>query len=340
LTDPATERIKGVTDKPKDATGTPQDARRGTIYGACAYAIWGVFPLYFHLLQPAGAWEILAHRILWTLLFCGAVLVVRRDFGWARSVFGNPAMLGAVTLAGVLLAANWTIYVWAVMAHHVTEASLGYFLNPIVTVAIGVLVLREKLRRLQWLAVAIGLAAGIYLTIDFGRPPWIAVGLAFSFAFYGLMKKRLGASLSAFQSLTAETAVLVPVAVAVLVWVTATGQATFTMGSAAHPLLLASAGLVTAAPLLLFGAAARRVPLVTIGLLQFVTPVLQLLCGVLLLGEAMSRSRWIGFAIVWIALLVLTFDSIRSVRTRRRLADAAQYAEAAPTAVAPEPVSG
>jgi chloramphenicol-sensitive protein RarD len=283
--------------------------------------IWGVFPLYFQLLKPASAWEILAHRILWTLLFCAAVLVVRRDYGWCRSVFGNPAMLRAVTLAGVLLAVNWTIYVWAVMANHVTEAALGYFLNPLVTVAIGVLVLGEKLRRLQWLAVAIGLTAGVYLTIDLGRPPWIALGLAFSFAFYGLMKKRLGASLTAFQSLTAETAVLVPAAVAMLVWVSLERESTFTLNSPSHPLLLASAGLVTAAPLLLFGAAAKRVPLVTIGLLQFVTPVLQLLCGVLLMGETMSTSRWIGFVIVWIALLVLTLDSIRSVSTRRRLAD-------------------
>jgi chloramphenicol-sensitive protein RarD len=282
--------------------------------------------LYFHLLAPAGAWEILSHRILWTLLFCGAVLAVRRDFGWCRSVFGNPRMLGAVTLAGVLLAVNWTIYVAAVVAHHVTEASLGYFLNPIVTVAIGVVVLRERLRPLQWVAVAIGLAAGVYLTVDFGRPPWIAVGLAFSFALYGLMKKRVGISLGALQSLTSETVMLVPIAIAVLVWVGITGGTTFTVDSPAHPLLLASAGAVTAAPLLLFGAAARRVPLVTIGLLQFVTPVLQLLCGVLLLGETMSTSRWIGFGIVWVALLVLTVDSIHSVRARRRLADAAEYA--------------
>ena len=282
--------------------------------------------MYFHMLAPAGAWEILAHRILWTVLFCGVVLAIRRDFGWLRSVFGNLRMLGAVTLAGMLLAVNWTIYVAAVVAHHVTEASLGYFLNPIVTVAIGVVVLHEKLRPLQWMAVAIGLAAGIYLTIDFGRPPWIAVGLAFSFALYGLMKKRLGTSLSALESLTSETAVLVPVAIAVLLWAGVRGQSTFTVDSPSHPLLLASAGLVTAAPLLLFGAAARRVPLVTIGLLQFVTPVLQLLCGVLLLGETMQTSRWIGFGIVWIALLVLAFDSIQSVRTRRRLAAAAMFA--------------
>ena len=308
------------------STATPQDARNGTIYGAVAYAIWGVFPLYFDLLAPAGTWEILSHRIVWTLLLCGSVLAVRRDFGWCRSVFVNPRMLGAVTLAGVLLAVNWSIYVAAVVAHHVTEASLGYFLNPIVTVAIGVVVLHEKLRPLQWMAVAIGLAAGIYLTIDFGRPPWIAVGLAFSFALYGLMKKRLGTSLSALESLTSETAVLVPVAIAVLLWAGVSGQSTFTVDSPSHPLLLASAGLVTAAPLLLFGAAARRVPLVTIGLLQFVTPVLQLLCGVLFLGETMQTSRWIGFGIVWIALLVLAFDSIQSVRRRRRLAAAAMFA--------------
>jgi chloramphenicol-sensitive protein RarD len=303
-----------------------EDARRGTAYGAGAYVIWGTFPLYFHLLAPAGAWEILAHRILWTLLFCGAVLAVRREFAWCRSVFGNPRLLGAVTLAGLLIAVNWTIYLAAVVAHHVIEASLGYFLNPIVTVAIGVVVLRERLRSLQWLAVAIGLAAGVYLTVDFGRPPWIALSLAFSFALYGLMKKRLGTSLGAFQSLASETAVLAPVAVVILLWLGTRGETTFTVDSPAHPLLLASTGVVTATPLLLFAAAARRVPLVTIGLLQFITPVLQLLCGVLLLGETMETSRWIGFGIVWVALLVLMFDSIRSVRTRRRLADAAECA--------------
>ena len=282
--------------------------------------------MYFHLLAPAGAWEILAHRILWTLLFCVTVLAVRRDFGWCRSVFANPRMLGAVSIAGLLIAVNWVIYVAAVVSHHVTEASLGYFLNPIVTVAIGVVVLRERLRRLQWLAVTIGLVAGIYLTIDFGRPPWIALGLAFSFALYGLMKKRVGTSLGAFQSLTSETAVLMPIAVAVLVWVDVSGKSTFAVNSPTHALLLASAGVVTAGPLLLFAAAARRVPLVTIGLLQFITPVLQLLCGVLILGETMTRSRWIGFGIVWVALSVLVIDSIHSMRTRRRLAEAAEYA--------------
>jgi chloramphenicol-sensitive protein RarD len=306
------------------SAGNGQEEAHGAAYGALAYAMWGVFPLYFHLLAPAGAWEILAHRILWTLLFCTAVLVVRREFAWGRSLLDNLRLLGWVALAGLLIAVNWIIYVTAVVAHHVTEASLGYFLNPIVTVAIGVVVLREKLRSLQWLAVGIGFMAGVYLTVDFGRPPWIALSLAFSFALYGLMKKRLGTSLGAFQSLTAETAVLAPIAIAILLWLGIRGETTFTQDAPSHPLLLASAGVVTAAPLVLFAAAARRVPLVTIGLLQFITPVLQLICGVLLLGETMTSSRWVGFGIVWVALLVLMFDSIWSLRARRRLADAAE----------------
>jgi len=309
------------------ATSSDAALRTGTAYGAGAYALWGLFPLYFHLLAPAGAFEILTHRILWTLLLCVAVLGLRRELAWGRSVFLQPRTLGAVSLAGLLIAANWVIYVAAVVAHNVTEASLGYFLNPLVTVAIGVVVLRERLRMMQWVAVAIGLAAGVYLTVDYGRPPWIAFSLACSFALYGLMKKRIGASLSALQSLTSETTVLAPFAVGALVWLTATGRTTFTTGSPGHPLLLAASGVVTAIPLLLFAAAARRVPLVTIGLLQFVTPVLQLLCGVLLLGESLRTSRWIGFGIVWVALVVLTLDSIWSVRSRaRRLARAAEGA--------------
>jgi chloramphenicol-sensitive protein RarD len=305
-------------------TAPDQEARRGAAYGAGAYAIWGVFPLYFHALAPAGAWEILANRILWTLLFCLLLVGIRRDVGWMRPVFGRPRTLSAITVAGLLIAANWVIYVAAVEAHHVTEASLGYFLNPIVTVALGVLVLRERLRPLQWAAVGVGLAAGVYLSVDFGRPPWIALSLAATFAAYGLMKKRLGASLTAARSLTSETIVLAPIAAGVLVWLAVSGQATFATDAPLHPLLLAVSGIVTAVPLLLFAAAARRVPLVTIGLLQFITPILQLLCGVLLLGESMSTSRWVGFAIVWLALVLLTVDSVRSVRSRSRLAEAAE----------------
>ena len=294
------------------------EGRRGAAYGFIAYAIWGVFPLYFAALKPAGAWEILSHRILWTLLLCGLVLLVRRDLGWLRSVFLTPRMLGAVTIAGLLIAGNWVIYVAAVVSHHVTEASLGYFLNPLVTVALGVLVLRERLRPLQWVAVAIGALAFVYLSVAAGSVPVIAITLAMSFGLYGLVKKKVGVSLQAMHSLSAETAVLAPVAAVMLVVLTARGDTTFTTQGTWHTGLLVAAGAMTAAPLLLFAGAARRVPLVTIGLLQFITPVLQLMCGVLLLDEHMSTSRWTGFGIVWVALAVLTVDSLRHLPGRSR----------------------
>jgi chloramphenicol-sensitive protein RarD len=304
-----------------------QQSTVGTAYGLGAYLIWGAFPLYFDLLAPAGAWEILAHRILWSLLFCAVVIVVTRDFGWIRPVFGRPRTLGAIACAGVFIAANWTIYLIAVVTHHVVEASLGYFLNPLVTVALGVLVLHERLRRLQWVAVAIGLVGAVYLSVASGKPPWISLALAASFASYGLMKNRIGASLGAVHSLTAETAVLAPAAAVVLLGLTLNGDTTFTTQGLGHSLLLASTGVATAIPLLLFAAAARRVPLVTIGLLQFFTPVLQLLCAILLLHETMSAARWIGFAIIWLALVVLSLDSLTAARSRsRRLARASESA--------------
>jgi chloramphenicol-sensitive protein RarD len=287
------------------------EGRRGAAYGFIAYAIWGVFPLYFAALKPAGAWEILSHRILWTLLLCGLVLLVRRDIGWVRQLWQRPRLGLGVTAAALLIAANWVIYVAAVLGGRTTEAALGYFLNPIVTVALGVVVLRERLRALQWVAVGIGALAGIYLSVAAGSVPVVALSLAMSFGLYGLVKKKVGASLEAMHSLAAETAVLAPLAVVMLAILTVRGATTFTTEGGWHTTLLVAAGVATAAPLLLFAAAARRVPLVTIGLLQFITPVLQLLCGVLVLDEHMSRSRWVGFGIVWVALVVLSVDSIR-----------------------------
>ena len=299
------------------------ELRRGTIYGFLAYAIWGVFPLYFHALKPSGAWEILAHRIVWTLLLCLVVLGIRRDLAWSRQLVARPRLALGVTVAALLIAANWVIYVFAVISGRTTEAALGYFLNPIVTVALGVLVLRERLRPLQWAAVAIGAAAGVYLSVAGGQFPLIALSLAFSFAGYGLVKKKIGASLDAMHSLAAETAVLFPVAVGVLLWLSVTGGTTFTEDAPLHPLLLLLSGVVTAVPLLLFAAAARRIPLTTVGLLQFITPVLQLICGVALLGEHMSTERWIGFAIVWVALLMLSVDMLANRPGRRRFASPA-----------------
>ena len=292
--------------------------RRGSLQGLLAYGIWGLFPLYFAALKPAGAWEILAHRILWTVLLCALILLVRRDWAWARQLWRRPRLGLGVTAAALLIAVNWVVYVAAVLGGRTTEAALGYFLNPLVTVALGVFILRERLRPLQWVAVAIGAFAFLYLSVAAGAVPVIAITLAMSFGLYGLVKKKVGVSLQAMHSLTAETAVLAPIALVMLVVLTARGDTTFTTEGAVHTGLLVAAGVATAAPLLLFAGAARRVPLVTIGLLQFITPVLQLLCGVLLLGEHLSPSRWVGFGIVWVALAVLTVDSLRHLPRRTR----------------------
>lgn len=299
---------------------TPLEARRrreGTAYGLLAYLIWGAFPFYFTTLRPAGPWEIVAHRIVWTLVLCLLILVLTRDLRWMLDLARRPRRLGAVALAGMLIAANWGIYTYAVLSGHVTEAALGYFLNPLVTVALGVVVLRERLRRLQWVAVAIGAVAGVYLTITYGSPPWISLALAFSFALYGLLKNRLGVSLTPLRSLTGESLTILPVAILLLLWLGRDGALTFTGHGTGHTLLLVSTGVATALPLLLFAAAASRVPLSTIGLLQFITPILQLLSG-LAMGETMPPARWLGFVLVWVALAVLSADMLHQVRRTRR----------------------
>ena len=296
------------------------ELRRGTTYGFLAYGIWGLFPLYFAALAPAGAFEILAHRILWTLAFCVVVLLVRRDLGWVRGFASRPRLVGGITVAGLLIAGNWTVYVLAVLTGRTYEAALGYFLNPIVTVALGVVVLRERLRVLQWVAVGIGAVAAVYLTVAGGVVPWIPLVLAFSFGLYGLTKKKVGATLAAMHSLAAETTVLAPVAVAVLLVLGSRGETTFGGHGGWHTALLVLSGVVTAVPLLLFAAAARRIPLVTVGLIQFITPMLQLLVGVTLLGEHVAPRLWVGFGIVWVALAVLTWDSLHAATRGRRAA--------------------
>lgn len=301
---------------PPHAHPAGTEVGRGTALGLAAYAIWGLFPLYFHALEPAGAWEILAHRILWTVVFCVVALLVTRELGWIGSLLRRPGLIAGIALAAVLIATNWVVYVTAVLSGNVSEAALGYFLNPLVTVALGVVVLRERLRPLQWVAVGIGLVAGVYLWVAGGKVPLVALTLAASFALYGLTKKKIGATLPALHGLTIETLVLVPVAIVTLVVVGAGGDLTFGGHGWVHTALLVGSGVATAVPLLFFAAAARRIPLVTIGLIQFITPVMQLLVGVLVLGEHMSAARWAGFGIVWVALIVLTVDSLRSLRRR------------------------
>ncbi|MCE1180343.1 MAG: EamA family transporter RarD [Micrococcales bacterium] len=299
------------------------ERQRGTLYAFAAYGVWGVFPLYFHALKPAGAWEILSHRIVWTFAFCLVILGVRRDWAWIRQVTARPRLAGGITVAALLIAVNWVVYVAAVLMGRTHEAALGYFLNPLVTVALGVVVLGERLRTLQWVAVGVGAAAGLYLAVAAGEVPWMSLALAFSFGLYGLVKKKVGASLGAMHSLMAETAVLTPIAMVLLAVLTARGATTLTTDGSLHTALLLSAGIVTAIPLLFFAAAARRVPLTTIGLVQFMTPVMQLIIGVVLLHEHMSSARWIGFGIVWIALLILSFDMLtnRPGRDRTDLTD-------------------
>ena len=293
-------------------------ARAGTLYGFLAYASWGVLPLYFHALAPATALEILAHRIVWSLVFCLALGAVTRDTSWVRPLPRHPRRLVLLTLAAFLLAINWGVYIYAVTTNNVVESSLGYFINPLILVLMGVIVLHERLRKAQWAAVGLGSIAVLIISLNYGRLPWIALTLASTFAIYGFIKKQAGANIGALGSMTIETAVLVPFALGGIVWIERAGDGTFTTVGPSHTLLLLSTGIVTAIPLILFAAAARRVPLATMGLLQFFAPVLQFITGVFILGEAVPVSRWIGFALVWLALIVLTVDTYRASRARRR----------------------
>jgi len=291
-------------------------SRSGLAAGVGAYLLWGLFPLYWPLLEPAAPVEILAHRIAWSLVFLVAVLAATTGFRWLPVLGRRRAAL--LTLAAVLVTINWGTYIYGVNSEHVVETSLGYFINPLVTVALAVGVLRERLSRPQWLAVLIAAVGVTVLALDYGRPPWIALVLAFSFGSYGLVKKRAG--VDGTQSLTFETAVLVVPALAYLLWLGADGRGTFTSEGAGHTALLAAGGIFTAVPLMLFGASAIRIRLSTLGLLQFIAPVMQFLIGVLVYDEPMPLSRLAGFALVWIALLVFMADAINDVRRGRMIA--------------------
>ncbi|WP_053206258.1 EamA family transporter RarD [Jiangella muralis] len=292
---------------------TPQP---GLLYGIGAYALWGVFPLYIKLLEDTGAVEILSHRVVWSLVLVLGLLVVGRNLGKLRTL--GRRSYGLLTLAALLICANWGVYIWSVNNDHIVETSLGYFINPLVTVVLGVLVFGERLRRLQWAALGLAGVAVIVLTIDYGRPPWIALSLAFSFATYGLVKKKAG--VGAVESLAVETAVLFLPALGFLVVLAARGTGDFGAADWGTTLLLAGCGVVTAVPLLFFGAAAVRVPLTTLGTLQYLTPSLQFLLGVAVYGETVPPVRWFGFALIWTALVILTAEVLVRRRRDRRAA--------------------
>ncbi|MFF0867803.1 EamA family transporter RarD [Nonomuraea sp. NPDC003560] len=293
------------------------DLRRGVLFGIAAYTMWGLFPLYWPLLKPSGAVEILAHRMVWSLVAVAVVLAVRRHWSWFRELARQPRKLVLLTIAAIVITVNWGTYIYAVNTGHVVESALGYFINPLVSVLFGVLVLRERLRPLQWTAVGFAALAVVVLTLDYGRLPWIALTLAVSFGVYGLVKKQ--ANVAATESLAVETLVLLLPALGYLIYLEFAGQATFGQQGFGHALLLVGAGIITAVPLIFFGAAAIRVPLSTVGVLQYIAPILQFIVGVTIAGEVMPPSRWIGFSIVWLALAIFTYDSLRAARTAARV---------------------
>jgi chloramphenicol-sensitive protein RarD len=287
------------------------------ILGLMAWTMWGFFPLYWPLLEPAGAVEILAHRIFWSLVVMLAVVLVMRKRAALLATLADRRTRWLLAVAAVLITVNWGTYIYGVNSHHVVETSLGYFINPLVSVLLGVVVLGERLRRLQWAALALAGTAVLALTVEYGRPPWISLVLAFSFGSYGLAKKKANAG--AVESLVIETMVVSPVALAYLVFLTASGASTFASEGAGHVALLVGTGVVTVIPLLCFGGAATRIPLSTLGLMQYLTPTVQFLLGILVFHEPMPAMRWVGFSLIWLALVLFTIESLRSRRRHLRV---------------------
>lgn len=315
--------VTSTTEQPAPQLATEgkqglDETKKGTLYGFLAYASWGMLPIYFHSLGPSSAIEILVHRIVWSLVFCLILGFVVGERSWLP-LLRNTRQILVLAAAASVLAVNWGVYIYAVTTHNVVESSLGYFINPIILVLMGVLLLKERLRTLQWAAVGLATVAVMVITVDYGRPPWIALALAFTFATYGYIKKQVGASIDALPSMTIETVVLAPVALVVIIGIELSGNGTFLSAGAGHTAMLLTTGVVTAVPLILFAAAARRVTLVTMGLLQFLAPVLQFITGVFILNEPVPPSRWVGFGFVWIALLLLATDMIRSTQAQRKL---------------------
>ena len=303
-----------MTPAPSDRT----EQGFGIAYAGGAYLLWGLLPLYFLLLVPTGPWEVVAARVIFSLVFCLLLLTIAR--GWRRimAIIRQPRLLGWTALAGVLIYINWQVFLIGTLSGHVVETALGYFINPITTVLLGVFVLRERIRRLQWVAIGIAVIAVVVIVVAHGSFPWIALSLTASFGTYGLIKKKIGPAVDAVSGLTLESFWLMPIAIVQLIIVAQTTGITFGTVSTWHTALMLFAGVATAVPLLLFASGARRIDLTVIGMLQFITPIMQFLTGVLLLHEPMPTERWIGFIIVWIAVGVFVFDLLRAGRRGRR----------------------
>jgi chloramphenicol-sensitive protein RarD len=300
------------------------DSRRGLLLGATAYLLWGAFPLYWPVLEPGGALEILAHRILWSMLTMGVLVLAIGRRRQLKAIWVDRRVRLLLIVAAFTISLNWATYIYGVNNGRVVETSLGYFVNPLVTVLMGVLVLKERLRPLQWAALGMGFVAVSVLTWDYGRLPYVALVLAFTFGTYGLAKKT--ANVGAVESLAFETAVIAPFAAAYVAWLGATGAAEFGANGVGHALLYTTTGVVTAIPLICFGAAATRVSMVSLGLLQYLAPILQFGLGVLVFHEDMPPGRWVGFVLVWIAVSVFTVEAINHRRRQLQLTVAASPA--------------
>ncbi|MDJ1133729.1 EamA family transporter RarD [Streptomyces iconiensis] len=301
--------------------------RTGLMYGFAAYGMWGLLPLYWHALKDTGAAEVLSQRMVWSLPTALVILVLLRRWSWIPALVRQPKKLGLVLLAAVVITVNWGLFIWSVAADRVLESSLGYFINPLVSIAFGVLILRERLRPAQWVAVGVGALSVVVMTFAYGKLPWLSLCLALSFATYGLIKKRI--KLDGVEGFSAETAVQFLPALGFLIFLGVRGDSTFTADGVAHTLLLVFSGLATALPLIFFGGAAVRLPLSTIGLLQYMAPAFMFVLGVTVFHEEMPPERWAGFALVWAALCLLTWDALRKahrghVELREATAAAAQ----------------
>lgn len=283
----------------------------GLLYGLGAYVLWGLFPLYWPLLKPATSPEIVSHRAVWTMVFCFIILAITKSLKSTLATFKRPKVAAKLFTASILVSINWLIYIWATNNGHVVEASLGYYINPLIAIAFGIILLKERMRPLQWVSVSVATIGVLVLTIDYGRLPWVAFGVALSWGTYGLIKKQL--NLGAVEGLAIETLIAFIPYCAYLVFLDSKGEGQFGQG-VSITILLISAGAVTAIPLLMFNASTTRLPLTTIGLLQYITPTLTFIIGVWINHEVMSTARWVGFFIIWIALFALAYDLVRSGR--------------------------
>lgn len=299
-------------------TRIPQQTLGG-IYALGAYLLWGFFPVYFVLLAPTGPWEVVTWRLLLSLVVCAALLTLMRAWPRVLGIIRQPRLLAWTAVAGVLIYVNWQVFLIGTLTGRIIETSLGYFMTPIFVVLLGVVILRERLRVAQWIAVALAAAAVVVIVVGYGAFPWVALCLAGSFGLYGLVKNRIGGAVDAVSGLTLETMWLTPVAIIQLIVVGATTGITMGTIGAGHTVLLCLVGVATAAPLLLFAAGTRRAPLTVIGLLQFLTPILQFSFGAWVMGEPMPLERWVGFVLVWAALLVFVVDGLRMSRRRPAL---------------------